>query len=297
MSISKVAFIGLGNMGRPMAHNLLKAEFTVHAFDLASDIVEALAAEGAQGFSSAQEAIADVDAVVTMLPAGKHVEDLLSGSGNLLEHAKPNTLFIDCSTIDTPTAIKVAQAAQAKNLPMLDAPVSGGTGGAANGTLTFMVGGDSKALESARPLFQAMGKNIFHAGDNGAGQTAKTCNNMLLAIQMIGTCEALQLGLDNGLNPEVLSEIMQKSSGGNWTLNCYNPYPGVMEGVPSSNDYQGGFMVDLMLKDLTLSQDVAQATGTKTQFGAMARELYEKQSQSGSGNLDFSSIIKLIGEK
>jgi 3-hydroxyisobutyrate dehydrogenase len=206
-------------------------------------------------------------------------------------------LVIDCSTIAPQSARKVAQAAGARGLTMIDAPVSGGTAGAAAGTLTFIVGGSDAALETARPILSAMGKNIFHAGGHGAGQTAKICNNMLLGILMAGTSEALALGTANGLDPKVLSDIMSKSSGRNWALEVYNPYPGVMDNVPASRDYAGGFGVDLMLKDLGLAAEAALAARAAVPLGELARNLYSLHSQGGAGSLDFSSILKLIGPK
>jgi 3-hydroxyisobutyrate dehydrogenase len=211
-----------------------------------------------------------------------------------LPHIPKGTLVIDCSTIAAQTAITVSKAANALGLTMLDAPVSGGTGGAIAGTLTFIVGGEDDALERARPLLSAMGKNIFHAGGHGAGQTAKICNNMLLGIQMIGTAEALALGVANGLDPHVLSDIMVKSSGRNWSLELYNPYPDVMENVPASRGYTGGFGVDLMLKDLGLATETALNSQASIPLGEMARNLYAMHSKAGAGGLDFSSILQIL---
>jgi 3-hydroxyisobutyrate dehydrogenase len=203
----------------------------------------------------------------------------------------PDTVLVDCSTIDPETSRQVAAAAGERGIAMLDAPVSGGTGGAEAGTLTFMVGGAAAAVERVRPVLDVMAKNVFHAGDSGAGQLAKVCNNMLLAVHMAGTAEALALGVRNGLDPQVLSEIMKQSSGGNWSLNVYNPYPGVMDGVPASRDYQGGFLVDLMSKDLGLAMDAAQASGSPVPLGSLAQNLYRlHREQNDSGGLDFSSI-------
>jgi 3-hydroxyisobutyrate dehydrogenase len=225
-----------------------------------------------------------------MLPASKHVEALYLGDAGLITQLDADTLIIDCSTIAPESARKVAAAAAEAGFDMIDAPVSGGVGGAVGGTLTFMVGGSSKALDIARPLLEIMGKNIFHAGDAGAGQVAKVCNNMLLAVLMTGTAEALQLGVNNGLDPAVLSEIMQKSSGGNWALEVYNPFPGVMPSAPASNDYAGGFLVDLMIKDLGLAMASALETGSSTPMGALARNLYVTHGAKGNGQIDFSSI-------
>jgi 3-hydroxyisobutyrate dehydrogenase len=293
----KIAFIGLGNMGGPMALNLLKAGHTLSAFDLSAEACKKFAAEGLPIAKSAAETVADAEVVVSMLPASAHVEGLFLGAAGkpgLLESIKAGTLVIDSSTIAAATSRKVAEAAAAKGVAMIDAPVSGGTGGAIAGTLTFMVGGDTQDLERARPVLEKMGANIFHAGAAGAGQTAKICNNMLLGILMIGTSEALALGVANGLDPKVLSEIMRRSSGGNWALEKYNPMPGVMETSPASKNYAGGFGTDLMLKDLGLAQENATAVRASTPLGGLARSLYAAHSLSGHGALDFSSVLKLV---
>ena len=292
--MKNVGFIGLGNMGGPMAINLIKAGFSVSVFDLVPTSVERLTAAGAQAAATAEEAVQNVDVVISMLPASKHVESLYLGEAGLLSKIAPGTLIIDSSTIAPESTRKVADEAKARGLSMIDAPVSGGVAGAQGGTLTFIVGGSDTALVQARPLLEAMGKNIFHAGDAGAGQVAKICNNMLLSVLMSGTAEALQLGVDNGLDPSVLSEIMRKSSGGNWALEVYNPYPGVMENAPSSRDYEGGFLVDLMIKDLGLAMASALATGTATPMGSLARSLYVAHGDNGFGQVDFSSIQKLF---
>ncbi|MDP9894405.1 3-hydroxyisobutyrate dehydrogenase [Variovorax boronicumulans] len=293
----KIAFIGLGNMGGPMAMNLLKAGHTLSAFDLSAEACKKFGAEGLPIAKSAAETVADAEMVISMLPASAHVEGLfLGGAGKpgLLESIQPGTLVIDSSTIAAATSRKVAEAAAAKGVAMIDAPVSGGTGGAIAGTLTFMVGGETKDLERARPVLEKMGANIFHAGAAGAGQTAKICNNMLLGILMIGTSEALALGVANGLDPKVLSEIMRRSSGGNWALEKYNPMPGVMETSPASKNYAGGFGTDLMLKDLGLAQENAASVRAATPLGGLARSLYAAHSLAGHGALDFSSVLKLV---
>lgn len=293
----KIAFIGLGNMGGPMAMNLLKAGHTLSAFDLSADACKKFGADGLPIAKSAAETVADAEVVISMLPASAHVEGLFLGSdgkSGLLESIKPGTLVIDSSTIAAATSRKVAEAAAAKGIAMIDAPVSGGTGGAVAGTLTFMVGGETADLERARPVLEKMGANIFHAGTAGAGQTAKICNNMLLGILMIGTSEALALGVANGLDPKVLSEIMRRSSGGNWALEKYNPMPGVMETSPASKNYAGGFGTDLMLKDLGLAQENATAVRAATPLGGLARSLYAAHSLAGHGALDFSSVLKLV---
>ncbi len=301
--MARIGFIGLGNMGGPMAVNLVKAGHDVIAFDLVEAALERVRAAGAKTAGTVWEAVRDVEFVVSMLPAGRHVEGVylaLENNACLLDEIAAETVIIDCSTIAADTARKVAAAARERGRRMLDAPVSGGVGGAEAGTLTFMVGGDAAVVDAARPVLEAMGKNVFHAGESGAGQVAKMCNNMLLAVLMTGTAEAIQLGVANGLDPSVLSDIMQQSSGGNWALNVYNPYPGVMDGVPASRGYSGGFLVDLMIKDLTLAMDGAAASGQTTPMGALARSLYVLHKNRGTaeqddaGTLDFSSIQKLF---
>lgn len=296
--MSQIAFIGLGNMGGPMAKNLLKAGHHLTVFDLSVAALKEFEHDGAHIATSANDAVRNADIVISMLPASRHVEALYLGSDSnkagLLSHIKKGTLIIDCSTIAAQTAITVAKAATELGLDMLDAPVSGGTGGAIAGTLTFIVGGSDAALQRAQPLLSVMGKNIFHAGASGAGQTAKICNNMLLGIQMIGTAEALALGVANGLDPKVLSDIMVKSSGRNWSLELYNPYPSVMDNVPASREYTGGFGVDLMLKDLGLATETALNAHASIPLGEMARNLYALHSKAGAGGLDFSSIIQML---
>lgn len=293
----KVAFYGLGNMGGPMAANLLKAGYQVCVYDLFPEAVEKLVAEGATTADSAQAVAKDADVVVSMLPAGKHVKSLYIEESGLISVLKEGALVIDSSTIDAESAQVTAKALNEKGIEFIDAPVSGGVAGAAAGTLSFMVGGADSAFEKAKPLLEVMGKNIFHAGDVGAGQVAKVCNNMLLSVLMVGTSEALQLGVANGLDPKVLSEIMSKSSGSNWTLDVYNPCPDVMENVPSSNDYNGGFMTDLMAKDLGLAMDTAVNSGASTPMGALARSLYAMHQKAGNGKKDFSSIFTAFGNK
>ncbi|WP_374350615.1 3-hydroxyisobutyrate dehydrogenase [Chitinimonas sp.] len=289
-----IAFIGLGHMGGPMAANLLKAGHSLSVFDLVPAALEAAVALGATAAPNAVHAVSHADIVISMLPASQHVESLYLGEAALMQAIPGGALLLECSTISPDTARKVHAAAQKRGIAMLDAPVSGGTAGAAAGTLTFIVGGEAATLERARPVLEAMGKNLFHAGAAGAGQVAKIANNMLLAIHMIGTAEALNLGVANGIDPKVLSDIMRVSSGGNWSLEKYNPWPGVMDGVPASRDYAGGFGVDLMLKDLGLAMEAAQASRVATPLGSTARSLYALHSGQGSGQLDFSSIQQLI---
>ena len=290
----KIAFIGLGNMGGPMAMNLLKAGHEVSGFDLSEAACKKFAADGLKIAASAVATLDGAEVVISMLPASQHVESLYLGDDGLLARIAAGTLVIDSSTIAAASSRKVADAAAKRGIAVLDAPVSGGTGGAIAGTLTFMVGGSTQDLERARPLLEKMGINIFHAGDAGAGQTAKICNNMLLGILMIGTSEALALGVANGLDPKVLSEIMRRSSGGNWALEKYNPLPGVMENAPASKGYAGGFGTDLMLKDLGLAQENAAAVRASTPLGGMARNLYAAHSLAGHGALDFSSVLKML---
>ncbi|MDO6641516.1 3-hydroxyisobutyrate dehydrogenase [Shewanella sp. 5_MG-2023] len=293
--MATVAFIGLGNMGGPMAANLIKAGMTVTVFDLVPAAVEALTKQGALSAKTACGAAAAADYIITMLPAGKHVHSLYIGDDDnkgLLDVVAKDAILIDCSTIDAGTAQTVGAQAAAKGIEFMDAPVSGGTAGAAAGTLTFICGGSDNAYDKAQTVLTVMGANIFHAGAAGAGQIAKICNNMLLSVLMVGTSESLQLGIDNGLDPKVLSDIMKVSSGGNWTLEKYNPCPDVMVNVPSSNDYQGGFMVDLMVKDLGLSQQASLASNSSTPMGALARSLYVNHARQGNGRRDFSSIFE-----
>lgn len=290
--MSNIAFIGLGNMGGPMAVNLVKKGHHVVGFDLSDSALNILASAGGQTADSAVEAVKDADIVISMLPSGKHVAELYSEE--FIDQLKPNTLLIDSSTIDAVTARSVAELASFKGCKMIDAPVSGGTSGAQAGTLTFIVGGRQEDYEKARPVLKCMGQNIFYAGTSGAGQVAKICNNMLLAIHMIGTSEAINLGIKNGLNPKVLSEIMQKSSGKNWSLEVYNPYPGVMENAPASREYSGGFAVDLMTKDLGLAAEAGLESKTSTPLGNTALNLYRMWSDAGNGKIDFSSIIQFL---
>jgi 3-hydroxyisobutyrate dehydrogenase len=285
----KVGFVGLGNMGAPMAQNLVASGHDVQIFDLVKAAMDSVG--GAHQMPSAAAAAQNVDVFISMLPAGKHVRSLYLDDGGILATVAADTLLVDCSTIDPATAREVAAAAAERGIALLDAPVSGGTAGAQAGTLTFIVGGEAAALERARELLEVMGSRVYHAGGNGAGQTAKVCNNMLLAITMAGTAEALALGVANGLDPAVLSEIMKQSSGGNWCLNVYNPYPGVMDTAPAQRGYSGGFLVDLMNKDLGLAMDTARASGSAVPLGAVADNLFAlHRTSNDAGRLDFSSI-------
>lgn len=287
----QIAFIGLGNMGRFMARNLVRGGHAVVGHDVAAAAVEELVRNGGQPAASVAECVRGADLVVTMLPAGKHVREVYLSDGGVLAHCRAGTLLVDSSTIDPATAREVASRARERGAPMLDAPVSGGTGGADAGTLTFMVGGAAEDLERARAVLQLMGKAIYHAGGSGAGQVVKMCNNMLLAIQMAGTAEALRLGVAHDLDPARLSEIMSRSSGRNWALEVYNPCPGVMPGAPASRGYAGGFSSELMLKDVGLAVEAASALGVATPLGLLARELYAEHKERGHGKLDFSSVF------
>ncbi len=292
--MSNVAFIGLGNMGGPMAKNLVKAGHDVTVFDLVPAACAELQEAGAAVAESAAAAVAGKDYVISMLPAGKHVASTYLGDEGLLAGLDGSTTVLDCSTIDAATARQVGEAAAGLGIGFMDSPVSGGVAAAAAGTLAFMCGGSAETFDKARLILADMGKNIFHAGPAGAGQVAKGCNNMLLAIHMIGTCEALEMGVRNGLDPKVLSEIMLASSGRNWSLEVYNPYPGVMETAPASNDYKPGFMTDLMVKDLGLALEIAEQSGVNNSMGQLARALYRKHQEEGNGQRDFSSILEQL---
>lgn len=294
---TRIAFIGLGNMGAPMAINLHKAGYAVSAFDLSADALAKVKAEGVTPAASASEAAQGAQIVISMLPASRHVESLYLGDGSapgLLAELAEGALVIDCSTIAPASAQKVATAATARGLAMIDAPVSGGVAGATAGTLTFIVGGHAAALERARPVLQAMGKNIFHMGDAGAGQVAKLCNNMALGVIMAVTGEAIALGVAHGLDAKALSQMMAVSTGRSWATEVCNPWPGVLEGAPASRGYSGGFGNDLMLKDLGLAVEAAMGVGSPIPLGELARNLYALNRQAGRGGLDFSSVVQLL---
>ncbi|MFC4727998.1 3-hydroxyisobutyrate dehydrogenase [Coralloluteibacterium thermophilus] len=295
--MTRIAFIGLGNMGGPMAANLARAGHDVHVFDLVQAAIDAAVAAGATAAGSAHEAVADAEVVISMLPASRHVEGLYLGDDGILPRIAEGALLIDSSTIAPASARKVAEAAAARGLAMLDAPVSGGVAGATAGTLTFIVGGDAAALERARPYLQAMGRNVFHVGGNGAGQVAKLCNNMALGVIMAVTGEAIALGVANGLDPKVLSDMMAVSTGRSWATEVCNPWPGVIETAPATRGYTGGFGNDLMLKDLGLAVEAAMQSGTPVPLGELARNLYAMNSKAGNGGLDFSSVVRLVAPK
>lgn len=290
--MATIAFIGLGNMGGPMAANLMAAGHAVTVFDVVDAIADAAAEQGATKATSAQKAVDGAEFVISMLPSGEIVKNLYIHQEKLLDAIDPATLVIDSSTISRDDALEVHAAAEQRGIAMVDAPVSGGVGGARAGTLAFICGGEATAVARAKPVLENMGKAAFHAGPSGAGQVAKICNNMLLAVHMIGTAEALNMGVTAGLDPAVLSDILQASSGNNWSVNTYNPWPGVMDGVPSSNDYQGGFLVKLMNKDLGLAAHAAERLGADTPMGDLARKLYVEHGDAGYAERDFSSILK-----
>lgn len=290
-----IGFIGLGNMGAPMATNLVKAGHRVVGYDISASALQALASVGVQAASSAADAARGADIVITMLPAGEHVRDVWLHQGGLIDvvrDARP--LLIDCSTIDVDSARVVAQAAQEAGLEMLDAPVSGGVGGATAATLTFMVGGSETAFARGLPLLQAMGKNIVHAGGPGAGQAAKICNNMMLAINMVGVSEGFLLAQKLGLDWQKLFQIASTSSGQSWAMTSYCPAPGMVPAAPSNRDYAAGFMAALMLKDVRLSQAAADAVDAPTPLGAHAMSLYQAVVDAGDGGKDFSVVFRWL---
>ena len=286
-----IAFIGLGNMGSGMAANLVKAGHSVRAFDLSEAALGAAREAGCKAFESAREAVAGVDAVVTMLPNGDIVRSIYTE--DIIGQAPKDAVLIDCSTIDVATAREVAEAAAAQGYATVDAPVSGGIAAAAAGTLTFMVGGSGDAFGRARPVLEAMGKAVIHAGDSGTGQAAKICNNMLLAIQMIGTAEAFAMAQKLGLDPQTFYDIASVSSGQNWSMTSYCPVAGVGPESPADRNFEGGFASALMLKDLKLAMQAAEKAGAKVELGDHARALYEVFAVE-NGARDFSAIIETL---
>jgi 3-hydroxyisobutyrate dehydrogenase len=290
--MARVAFIGLGNMGGGMAANLAKKGHDVRAFDLNADALDKARAAGCLPVATAAEAVEGAEAVVTMLPAGTHVESVYTDA--VLGRAQPSAILIDCSTIDVATARRVADIATTKGLAAVDAPVSGGIGAANAGTLTFMVGGAADAFERAQPFLADMGKAVIHAGASGAGQAAKMANNMLLGATMIATCEAFALAERLGLDPQTFYDISSVSSGQSWSMTSYCPVPGVGPDTPADHDYQGGFAAALMLKDLRLAMQAAHDAGATTPLGRHATELYEAFVADGKGSTDFSGIIRTL---
>jgi 3-hydroxyisobutyrate dehydrogenase len=290
--MAAIAFIGLGNMGLPMAANLVKAGHAVAGFDVSAAVVEKLVASG--GRAAERAGPADAEIVITMLPSGIEVRDVYLGPDGAIARAAPGTLLIDCSTIDVETARSVASTAAASGLAMLDAPVSGGVGGAQAGTLTFMVGGTEAAFARAKPVLDAMGRTVVHAGASGSGQAAKICNNMILGISMIAVSEAFVLAEKLGLESQKLFDIASKSSGQCWSLTNYCPVPGPVPTSPANRDYQAGFTAAMMLKDLKLAQDAARSAGVATPLGAEAAALYGLYAAHGAGGMDFSGIIRFL---
>ncbi len=289
-----IGFIGVGNMGAPMARNLIKAGHSVSVHDVAPDPVAALVADGARPAKSASDAARGVAAVITMLPAGAHVRAVYTGEGGIIAAVAEGTLLIDCSTIDVDSARATADAAREQGLAMLDAPVSGGVAGAEAGTLTFMVGGEAEAFERAQPILSAMGRNIVHAGASGNGQVAKICNNMILGVSMIALSEAFTLGQKLGLDPQALFDISSKASGSCWAMLNHLPVPGIVETAAVNRDFKPGFSTAMMLKDLRLAQQAAQGVAAATPMGAEAAALYTLFSNAGNDDLDYSAIVKMI---
>jgi len=295
--MARIAFIGLGKMGLPMARNLLGAGHPVRGFDLSLTALSALADAGGETADSPAAALGGAEAVVTALPAASHVKEVYTGDQGILAKAAPGTIFIDCSTIDTATAREVIAEADARGQAMVDSPMSGGVGGAEAGTLTFMVGGTNAAFAAARPILEAMGKNIFHAGGPGAGSAAKICNNMMLAIQMIGVCEGFALAERLGLEAQKLYDISSTATARCWSLNDYCPAPGPVPAAPSNRDYAPGFSAGLMLKDLRIAMEAARAAGAATPLGAHAAQLYGMMDLAGQADRDFSGMIEFLNGK
>ena len=292
--MARIAFIGVGNMGGPMARNLMTAQHAVTAFDPVDAALDAVVEAGAARAASAAAAVKGAEAVVTMVPAGPEVRDVYLGGGEVLEAVDPGTLLIDCSTIDVATARDVAEEAAARGFEMVDAPVSGGTGGAIAGTLTFMVGGPDAAFDKARPILEHMGARIVHCGPAGNGQAAKVCNNMMLAVSMLGVCEGFTLADNLGLDRQTLFDVVANSSGQSWAVTSYCPVPGPVPASPANNGFQPGFTADMMVKDLRLARDAAMKSGTGTPMGALAEALMALHVAGGNGPRDFSSIIETI---
>ena len=292
--MARIGFIGLGNMGLPMAQNLIKAGHQVEGVDVNPAAVAKLVAAGGASAEFAKVAAARADVVITMLPAGAHVREVYLGPNGIVDNANEGTLLIDCSTIDVETARAVASAAEKKGLMMLDAPVSGGVGGATAGTLTFMVGGSAQGFTRAESILQKMGKTIVHAGGAGNGQAAKICNNMILGVSMIAVSEAFVLAEKLGLEHQKLFDIASKSSGQCWSMTTYCPVPGPVPTSPANRDYQAGFTAAMMLKDLRLAQEAAKAAGAKTELGADAERIYSAYVASGEAGRDFSGIFRFV---
>jgi 3-hydroxyisobutyrate dehydrogenase len=292
--MARIAFIGLGHMGGGMAPNLAKAGHEVLAFDLVPEAMKHAAEGGCTPAKSAAAAVKNADVVITMLPAAKHVRQVFHD--DVAPNAKPGTLLIDCSTIDVASARDVGDEMKTKGFEFVDAPVSGGIAAAAGGSLTFMVGGTDAAFEQAKPFLEPMAKAVIHAGQLGAGQASKICNNMILGATMIATCEAFVLAQKLGLDPKVFFDISSKASGQSWSMTSYAPVPGVGPDTPADHDYEGGFAAALMLKDLKLAEEAAQSVGAYTPMGGEAEDLYQRFVDRGGGTKDFSGIIKMIDD-
>ena len=292
--MARIAFIGLGHMGGGMAPNLAKAGHEVRAFDLSEEALAKALSQGCSRAGSAEEAVENAEAVITVLPAAKHVTEVYQT--NVFGKAPKGALLIDCSTIDVGSARAIEEEAENLGYAMVDAPISGGIAGAAAGTLTFMVGGPDDAFERAKPVLEPMAKAVIHAGGPGAGQAAKICNNMILGATMAATCEAFVLAQKLGLDPQVFFDISSKASGQSWSMTSYAPVPGVGPDTPADHDYEGGFAAALMLKDLRLAAEAARSVGAYTPMGAEAEELYQRFVDRGGGNKDFSGIIQMIDD-
>ncbi|MDX1710573.1 MAG: 3-hydroxyisobutyrate dehydrogenase [Rhodovibrionaceae bacterium] len=292
--MAEIGFIGLGNMGGPMAKNLVKAGHKVKGYDLVDANLKAAADGGVVGVDGPAEATSGVQVLITMLPAGEHVRDVYTGEGRVIESAGKGTLLIDCSTIDVASARDVAKAAAEAGLQMLDAPVSGGVAGAENAALTFMVGGEEEAFECGKPVLDAMGKAVIHAGPAGNGQVAKACNNMMLGISMVGLAEAFTLAEKQGLDAQTLFDISSKASGMSWAMLNHLPVAGIVETSAANRDWKPGFSAAMMLKDLRLAKDAALAAGVSTPLGAEAEALYSMFVNGGNGDLDYSALIKMV---
>ena len=292
-----IAFIGLGNMGSPMARNLLKAGHTLSVYDLNATAVATLVTSGARAASSPRDAVADAGFVLTMLPTAAHVRSVLCDAEGVLAGIARGVPIVDSSTIDPASVNAFAALAEAQGNGLIDAPVSGGTSGAQAGTLTFMVGASTARFDAVQPVLKAMSKTIVHCGPVGTGQVAKICNNLILGVTMAGVAEAMSLGEALGIDPKVLATIVNTSTGRSWSSEICNPFPGIVETAPASRDYTGGFGTDLMLKDLGLATDAARATRQPVFLAALAQQLYQAASSSGNGHLDFSSVIKLYRQR
>lgn len=295
--MKKVAILGLGRMGMPMARNLLKSGFIVHGYDIVPETAEALANEGLIASDSIAEAVENAEVVITMVQTGHQVSELCLHHDGIFSHIHRDAIYIDCSSIDISTTQFLHDEAEKISLAMLDAPVSGGVAGAMAATLTFMVGGSQENFESAQPVFKAMGKKIVHAGPACHGQAAKICNNLILAVSMIGVCEGFTLAEKLGLDKKKFFEISSNSSGQCWSMTSYCPVPGILENVPANHHYQAGFMAKMMLKDLRLAQHAAEMVETPIVLGTVASELYELFVNQGNGEMDFSGIITFIAKK